>query len=65
VTIEWTHLPKCERRSGFGAKLAICVGCEGYTLLGSIPIFVILERLGMSWMEPLSRHVAINTIQSA
>jgi hypothetical protein len=28
--MEWTHLPKCERHSGFGTKLNICVGCEGY-----------------------------------
>jgi hypothetical protein len=28
--MEWKNLPKCQRHSGFGTKLNICVGCEGY-----------------------------------
>jgi hypothetical protein len=34
VTLELTHLPKCERHSGFRTKLNTCVGCEGYITPG-------------------------------
>jgi hypothetical protein len=60
--MEWTHLPKCERHSGFRTKLNTCVGCEGYITPGD---HFYLEKLGMSWMGPLYHLVEINTTQSA
>jgi hypothetical protein len=61
--MEWTELPKRERQSGFGTKLKICVGCEGYiTLGGIILIFVYLERLGMSWILFITLWQAIPPI---
>jgi hypothetical protein len=43
--MEWTHLPKCERHSGFGTKLNICVGCEGYITPGDNSHFCLLRDI--------------------
>jgi hypothetical protein len=44
--MEWTHLPKCERHSGFGTKLNICVGCEGYITHGDHSHFFLFREIG-------------------
>jgi hypothetical protein len=41
-----THLPKCERHSGFGTKLNICVGCEGYITPGNRYNLFLLRKIG-------------------
>jgi hypothetical protein len=45
-TMEWTHIPRCERHSGFGTKLNICVGCEGYISPGSVFHFCLFRKIG-------------------
>jgi hypothetical protein len=32
--MEWTNFPKCKRHRGFGTKLSMCVGCDGYITPG-------------------------------
>jgi hypothetical protein len=44
--MEWTHLPKCERRSGFRTKLNMCVGCEGYITPGDHSNFCLFRKIG-------------------
>jgi hypothetical protein len=44
--MEWTHLPRCERHSGFGTKLNICVGCEGYIPPGNVSHFCLFRKVG-------------------
>jgi hypothetical protein len=45
-TMEWTHLPRYERHSGFGKKLNICVGCEGYIPPGNVSHFCLFRKVG-------------------
>jgi hypothetical protein len=45
VTMEWTHLPRCEHHSGFGTKLNICVGCEGYITPADISHFCLFREI--------------------
>jgi hypothetical protein len=45
-TMEWTHLSRCECHSGFGTKLNICVGCEGYIPPGSVSHFCLFRKIG-------------------
>jgi hypothetical protein len=45
--MEWTHLPKFERHSGFGAKLNMCMGCEGYIITpGDHSHFCLFREIG-------------------
>jgi hypothetical protein len=44
--MEWTNLPKGERHSGFGTKLNICVGCEGYITPGEQSHFCLFMKIG-------------------
>jgi hypothetical protein len=44
--MEWTHLPKYERHSGFGTKLNMCVGCEGYITPGDHSHFCLFREIG-------------------
>jgi hypothetical protein len=44
--MEWTHVPKCERHSGFGTKLNIFVGCEGYITPGDQSHFCLFRKIG-------------------
>jgi hypothetical protein len=46
VRMEWTHLQKCERHNGFGTKLNICVGCEGYTTPGDHSRSCLFRKIG-------------------
>jgi hypothetical protein len=52
-TTEWTHLPKCERHSGFGTKLNICVGCEGYIPPGNVSHSFLFRKVGYELDENL------------
>jgi hypothetical protein len=44
--MEWNNLPKCERHSGFGTKLNICVGCEGYITHGGHSNVCLFREIG-------------------
>jgi hypothetical protein len=44
--MKWTHLPRRERHSGFGTKLNICVGCEGYITTGDHSHFCLFREIG-------------------
>jgi hypothetical protein len=44
--MEWTHLPKYERHRGFGTKLNICVGCEGYITPRDHSHFCLFREIG-------------------
>jgi hypothetical protein len=44
--MEWTHLPRCERHSGFGTKLNICVGFEGYIPPGNVSHLFLFRKVG-------------------
>jgi hypothetical protein len=44
--MEWTNLTKCERHSGFGTKLNICVGCEGYITPGDQSHSCLFRKIG-------------------
>jgi hypothetical protein len=45
-TMEWTHLPGCERYIGFGTKLNTHMGCKGYITPGSISNFCFFREIG-------------------
>jgi hypothetical protein len=47
--MEWTNLPKCEHHSGFGTKLNICLGCEGYITPGDQSHFCLFRKVGYAW----------------
>jgi hypothetical protein len=44
--MEWTHLPKYEHHSGFGTKLSMFVGCEGYITPGDLSHFCLFRKIG-------------------
>jgi hypothetical protein len=44
--MEWIHLPRCERQSGFGTKLTTFVGCEGYITPGDHSNFLLFRGIG-------------------
>jgi hypothetical protein len=44
--MEWTHLPKFERHSGFRTKLNTCVRCEGYITPGDHSHFCLFREIG-------------------
>jgi hypothetical protein len=44
--MEWTQLPRCDLHSGFGTKLNICVGCEGYITPGDHSHFCLFREFG-------------------
>jgi hypothetical protein len=46
VIMESTNFPKCERHSGFGTKLSICVGCEAYTTPGDQSQLCLCRKTG-------------------
>jgi hypothetical protein len=46
VMMEWTHLPKCERHSGFKTKSNTYVGCEGYITPGDHSHFCLFREIG-------------------